>query len=112
MLYVSYTSIKLEKQKKTKTEPHLLSFWESFSLEDIEEYPLYYIIMASLDCKEIKPVTPKGDPPWLFIGKIDAKGEAPVLWPPDGNSQLIGEDPDAGKDWRQKKRAAEDEMVR
>ena len=47
---------------------------------------------------------------WIFIGRTDA--EAPILWPPDVKSQLIGKDPDAGKDWRQKeKRAVEDEMV-
>ena len=49
-----------------------------------------------LDCKEIQPVHPKGDQSWVFIGGIDA--EAPMLWPPDGKSQLIGKDPDAEKD--------------
>ena len=63
-----------------------------------------------LDCKEIKPVKPKRNQPWIFIWSTDA--EAPVIWPPDVKSQLIGKDPDAGKDWRQKKGAAEDEMVR
>ena len=49
----------------------------------------------------------------MFIGKIDAETEAPILWPPDAKSQLIGKDPDAGKDWRQKEKGvAEDEMVR
>ena len=65
---------------------------------------------SPLDCKEIKPINPKGNQPWLFIGRTDA--EAPVLWPPDVKSQLIGKDPGAGKDWRQKKGAAEEEMVR
>ena len=51
-----------------------------------------------LDSKEIKPVNPKGNQPWIFIGKIEA--EAPILWPPDAKSQLIGRDSDAGKDWR------------
>ena len=52
---------------------------------------------------------PKGNQPWIFIGRTDA--EAPILWPPNVKSQLIGKDPDAGKDWRQKeKRAAEDEI--
>ena len=49
---------------------------------------------------------------WMFIGKTDAEVEAPVLWPPDAKSRLIGKDPDAGKDWRQKKRRAENKMVR
>ena len=64
-----------------------------------------------LDSKEIKPVNPNENQPWIFIGRTDA--EAPVLWPPDAKSQLIEKDPDAGKDWKQKeKEVAEDEMVR
>ena len=66
-----------------------------------------------LDRKEIKSVNPKGNKSWIFIGMTDAEAEAPILWPLDGKSWLIGKDPDAGKDWRQKeKRATEDEMVR
>jgi len=66
-----------------------------------------------LDFKEIKPVNLKGDQPWIFIGRTDAEVEAPILWLPDAKSQLIGKDPDSGKDWRQKaEEAAEDEMVR
>ena len=61
--------------------------------------------------QEIKPVNPKGNQPWIFVGRTDAEAEAPVLWPPDAKSWLIGKDPDAGKDWRQKEKAAEDEMV-
>ena len=59
---------------------------------------------SSLDSKEIKPVKPKGNQPWIFIGRTDAEAEAPVLGPPDVKSRLIGKDPDAGKDWRQKRR--------
>ena len=63
-----------------------------------------------LDCKEKKPVNPKGNQPWVFIGRTVA--EAPVLWPPDAKSQHIEEDPDAEKDWRQKeKEVAEDKTV-
>ena len=63
-----------------------------------------------LDCKEIKPVHPKGNQPWIFIGRTEA--EAPILWPPDGKIWLIGKDPDAGKDWRQEEKGTtEDEMV-
>ena len=54
-----------------------------------------------LDYKEIKPVNPKGCQPWIFIGRTDAKAEAPKLWPLDAKSQLIGKDSDAGKDWEQ-----------
>ena len=65
------------------------------------------------DFKEIKPVDLKGDQPWIFIGRTDAEVEAPILWPPDAKSQLIGKDPDSGKDWRQKaEEAAEDEIFR
>ena len=65
-----------------------------------------------LYCKEIKPVHPKGHQSWIFIGRTDAKAGAPVLWPPDAKSQLIGKDPDAGKDWGQEEKGAtEDEMV-
>ena len=55
--------------------------------------------VSPLDRKEIKPVTPKGDQPWIFIGRTDAEAEAPILWLPDVKSQLIGKDPDTGKDW-------------
>ena len=54
---------------------------------------------SPLDCKEIKPVSPKGNQPWTFTGRTDADTEAPILWPPDVKFQLIGKDPDAGKDW-------------
>ena len=64
---------------------------------------------SALDCKVFKPVNPKGNQPWLFIRTVR---EAPILWPPGTKSRLTGEDPYAGKDWRQKeKRAAEDEVV-
>ena len=66
-----------------------------------------------LDSKEIKPVNPKGNWPWIFFGRIDAEAEAPILWPPDVKNQLIGKNLDAGKDWRQKeKRVAEDKVVK
>ena len=64
------------------------------------------------DSREIKPVSPKGNQPLIFIGKTDAEAEAPMLWLLDEKSWLIGKDPDTGKDWSQKKREAEDEMVR
>ena len=67
---------------------------------------------SPLDRKEIKPVNPKGNQPWIFIGRTDVKTEAPILWPPDTKRRLIGKDPDTGKDWGQeKKRVTEDEMV-
>ena len=67
---------------------------------------------SSLDCKEIKPVNPKGNHPWMFFGRTDAEAEAPILWPPDDESRYIGKDPDAGKDWGQEEKGmTEDEMV-
>ena len=60
--------------------------------------------------KEIKPAS-KGNQSWIFIGKTDAETDAPVLWPPDAKSQLTEKAPDAGKDCKQKNRAAENEMV-
>ena len=64
-----------------------------------------------LDCKEIQPVHPKGNQSWIFIGRLDAEAEAPILWLPDSKSQPIRKDPDVGKDWRQEKGIAEDEMI-
>ena len=62
--------------------------------------------------KEIKPVNPKENQSWIFIGRTDAEAEAPILWPPDVKSWLLGKDPDAGKDWRQEKKGmTEDEKV-
>ena len=61
---------------------------------------------------KIKPVNPKGNQSWVFIGRTDAKAEAPIFWPPDVKNWLIGKDPDAGKDWGQEeKETTEDEMV-
>ena len=70
------------------------------------------ILESPLNGKEIKPVNPKGNQPWIFIGKTDAETEAPILWPSDVNSQITGKDPDAGKDQGQEEKGAtEDEMV-
>ena len=64
---------------------------------------------SPLDCKEIQPVHPKGNQPWIFIGKTDAKAETPILWPPDAKNRLIGKDPDAGKDWRWEEKGVTEE---
>ena len=65
-----------------------------------------------LGCKEIQRVHPKGNQPWVFIGRTDAEAETPILWPPDVKKWLIGKDPNAGKDWRQEESGTtEDEMV-
>ena len=57
-------------------------------------------LLSPLDCKEIKPVNPKGNWSWIFIGRTDAEAETPILWPPDMKSWLIGKDPDAERDWK------------
>ena len=57
-----------------------------------------------LESKEIKPVNFKGNQPWILFGRTDAEPEAPILWSSDVNSWLIGKDPDAGKDWKGRKR--------
>ena len=90
-----------ELDHKESWVPKNWCFW-SVVLEKTLESPL--------DCKEIKPVSPKGNQLWIFIGRAGA--EAPILWLPGAKSQLIGKDPHAGKDWRQKqKEVSEDEMV-
>ena len=67
---------------------------------------------SPLDSNKIKPVNPKGNQSWIFIGRTDAEAEATKFWPPDVKSWLIGKDSDAGKDWRQEeKEATENEMV-
>ena len=67
---------------------------------------------TSLDCKELKSVSPKGNQPWIFTGRSDAETEVPILWSPDGKNWLTGKDLDAGKDWRwEEKVLTEDVMV-
>ena len=59
---------------------------------------------SPLDSKQIKPVNPKGYEPWIFVGKTDAEAEAPIPWPSDVKSRLIGKDLDVGKDSRQEEK--------
>ena len=67
---------------------------------------------SPLDSKEIKPVNSKRNQPWIFIEKTDAEAEAPILWPHVAKGWLIGQDPDAGKDWRQEEKGTtEDKLV-
>ena len=67
---------------------------------------------SPLDCKETQPVNPKGNQSWIFTGRIDAKAEPPILWPPEAKNLLFGKDPDVGKDWRREEKGmTEDEMV-
>ena len=65
-----------------------------------------------MDSKEIKPVNPKGNQPWIFTGRTDAEAEAPIFWTPGSKSQLTWKDPDAGKDWEQEEKGVtEDEWL-
>ena len=69
------------------------------------------LLRLPMDCKEIQPVHSKGDQPWVFFGRNDAKAETPGLWPPHAKSWLIVKDSDAGKDWGQEKGTTEDETA-
>ena len=81
-----------------------------FKAECFQFVVLEKTLESCLDCQDFKPVNTKGNQPWIFTGNTDA--EAPIFWPPDAKSQLIGKDPDAGKDWTQEEnRTTEDEMV-
>ena len=59
---------------------------------------------SPFDWKKIKPVNPKGNQSWIFIGRTDIEAETPVLWPADAMNWLLGKDPDVGKDWRQEEK--------
>ena len=90
-----------ESWTKTKAERWRIEAFELLCLE------------SPLDCKEIKLVHPKGNQPWVFTERTYAEAEAPILWPHNVKSWLIGKDPDAGNIWRQEEKGAtEDEMVR
>ena len=93
--------------------------WESWAKKkalepwriDAFKLVLEKTLESPLDCK-IKPVNLKGSQSWIFIGRTDVESKTPILWPPDAKNCLIGKDPYAGKDWRQKEKGTtEDEMV-
>ena len=65
-----------------------------------------------LDCKELQPVHPKGNQPWILTGRTDAEAETSTLWPTPAKNWLIWKDPDAGKDWRQGRRGRARQRVR
>ena len=91
-----------EWDSKEERVPKNWCFWTVVLEESLE---------SPLDSKEIKPVNPKGNQPWIFTERTDAEAEAPILWSLDVKRWLIGKDPDAGKDWRREKGTTEDEMV-
>ena len=84
-----------ELEHKESWAPKNWCFW-TVVLEKTLESPL--------DCKEIKPVSPKGNQSWIVIGRTDADAEFSIPWPPDAKNWLIGKDPDAGKGWRQEEK--------
>ena len=118
----------IQKQRHHFADKHLYSQSYGFSSSHVWMWDLnrkegwalknrcFWIVVektleSPLDCKEIKPLNPKENWSWIFIERIDA--EAPILWPPNVKSWLIGQDPDAGKNWRQKEKGAtDDEMAR
>ena len=83
--------------RKESWAPKNWCFWTAV-LEKTLESPL--------DSKDIKPINRKKKQPLILIGKTDYEAEAPILWPPDTKSWLIGKYPDAGKDWRQEEKGA------
>ena len=91
---------------------HILSRIFHYRVAPSHYYLIIQALESPLDCKEIKPVDPKVNQPWIFMERTDAKVEVPILWPPDAKSWFTGKDPDAAKDWGQEdKGVTEDEMV-
>ena len=90
-----------------------LDYKESWELKNWCFWTVMLKILENLlDCKEIKPVHPKGNQSWIIIGRTGAEAEVPILWPPVVKNWLIGKESDAGKDLRQEEKGMrEDEMV-
>ena len=109
----TYNAIFWAKEKVTTPQTGVFVLGQHKRIIDAFKLWCWRRLENPLDYKEIKPVNPKRKQPWIFIGRTNAEAAAPILWLPDLKSLLIGKDPDAGKDWRQKEKgAAEDEMVR
>ena len=96
-----------------------ISMWELDCAEgwELKNWCIWTVVLektleSPLDCKEIQPIHSKGDKPWDFFGRNDAKAETPVLWPTHVKSWLIGKDSDAGREWGQEEKGTtEDEMA-
>ena len=118
-----------EKKKKTKhnnrditlpTNVHILKAmdfpvvmygYESWIIKKAEHWRinafklvLEKTLKSPFNCKEIQPISPKGNQSWILTGRIHAKAKAPIFWPPDVKNWLTGKDPDAGKDWSQEEK--------
>ena len=92
----------------------IMSYSESIStiFTNIVSFAFEKTLESPLDCKEIKPISLKGNQPWMFMGRTNAEAEAPILWPSDAKSQVTGKDVVAGRDWRQEEKGTtEEEMV-
>ena len=86
--------------------------WNQVCQEKYQQPQICRTLESPLDWKEMEPVNPKGNQPWMFIGRNDVEAETPIFWPLAVKSRLIGKDPDVGKDWRQEEKGAtENEMV-
>ena len=88
------------------------TYTNTHNMKNTNMWMLKKTLKSPLDCKEIKPVNPKGNQSWIFIGRTYAEAEVPILWPPEVKKWPIGKDPTAGKDWRQEEKGTiEDKMV-
>ena len=102
---VARRSLAIKLRLQSSCQPGLQSCFQILLLEKTHE--------SSLDSKDIKPVNPEGNQPWMFIRRTGAEVEASVLWTTDSKNWLIGKDPDAGKTWGQEdKEVTKDQMVR
>ena len=95
---------------------HGYESWTIKKAEHLKNWCFWTVVLektleSPLDCKEIQPVHPRGNQSWIFIRRIDAEDETPIVRPPDAKNWLIGKGPDARKDWRHENGMTEDEMV-
>ena len=114
-VYVSVSHNPLFFSSTTSPTPNL-AYFAPLCSELLKMLHLWTVVLektleSPLDCRDIKPVDPKGNQPWIFIGRTDAKTETPIHWPSDVKSQLIGKHLDVCKDWGQKEKGTEDEMT-
>ena len=106
-----------KQHKYSSTTIFILSLLYVFTFSSLKNGFFQIVVLemtleSPLDCKETKPVNPKGNQSWIFIRRTDAEAEVPILWPPDVKTWLIGKDCDDGKDWKKKEKGVtQDEMI-